>query len=145
MPVSVMERIRFLSKIIIPKFDEHILQWRSFCEQFELYVHNRAELSINCLCHSDLASLMNFICPPLHWHVPLCLHTNIQGQSRVCHTHDPASQMNFICHTLHWHVPFCLHTNIQGQSRVCHTSDPVSNAGSRDACLPSPFQASCPM
>ena len=40
----VREGIR-LMKITVPTFDGDILQWRSFWEQFELYVHNRAELS----------------------------------------------------------------------------------------------------
>ena len=34
-----------LPKIRILTFDGHILQWQSFWEQFELYAHNRAELS----------------------------------------------------------------------------------------------------
>ena len=34
-----------LPKISVPTFDGHILQWRSFWEQFELYVHNKDELS----------------------------------------------------------------------------------------------------
>ena len=40
----VREGIR-LSKISVPTFDGHILQWWSFWEQFELYIHNRAKLS----------------------------------------------------------------------------------------------------
>ena len=34
-----------LPKISVPTFDGHILQWQLFWEQFELYIHNRAELS----------------------------------------------------------------------------------------------------
>ena len=35
-----------LTKISVPTFDGHILQWWSFWEQFELYiVHSRTELS----------------------------------------------------------------------------------------------------
>ena len=34
-----------LPKISVPAFDGYILQWKSFWEQFELYLYNRAKLS----------------------------------------------------------------------------------------------------
>ena len=44
-PIKTIREGMRLLKISVLKFDGHILQWQSFWEQFELYAHNRAELS----------------------------------------------------------------------------------------------------